>query len=99
MAQKMFWNNMTAEKTKPSSELKAAIEETFGSFDAFKEKFNKAAASRFGSGWAWLVINSDGKLANKFFPFCSERCKMIDMGQWFDEEYRIEKKAEDEQAD
>lgn len=48
---------------KPSGDLLAAIEKNFGSFDAFKEEFAKAAATRFGSGWAWLVKQADGKLA------------------------------------
>ncbi len=47
---------------KPSGELLAAIEKSFGSFEAFKEEFSKAAATRFGSGWAWLVKQPDGKL-------------------------------------
>ncbi len=42
----------------PSGELAAAIDAKFGSFDAFKETFNKAAATRFGSGWAWLCIDT-----------------------------------------
>lgn len=46
----------------PSGDLAKAIDETFGSFDAFKETFAKAGATRFGSGWAWLVVK-DGKLA------------------------------------
>ena len=46
----------------PSGDLKAAIDESFGSMDEFKNKFNAAAAGRFGSGWAWLV-KEDGKLA------------------------------------
>ncbi|MCE1718420.1 superoxide dismutase [Mn], partial [Enterobacter hormaechei] len=43
--------------------LKEAIERDFGSIDSFKEKFEQAAATRFGSGWAWLVLKDDGKLA------------------------------------
>ena len=46
----------------PKDELKAAIEAKFGSFDAFKEAFSKAAATLFGSGWAWLVVNAAGEL-------------------------------------
>ena len=46
--------------TEPSGALKAAIESTFGSIDAFKEAFTKAALTRFGSGWAWLVKQGDG---------------------------------------
>ncbi len=41
----------------PSGELAGAIDSSFGSFDAFKEAFSDAAATRFGSGWAWLVVN------------------------------------------
>ena len=46
---------------KPSGELAAAIDKTFGSFDAFKEQFAAAGATRFGSGWAWLIV-ADGVL-------------------------------------
>jgi Fe-Mn family superoxide dismutase len=47
----------------PSGELAAAIDKAFGSFDAFKEAFAKAGATRFGSGWAWLVKNADGTVS------------------------------------
>jgi len=47
---------------KPSGKLLSAIEATFGSFEGFKDAFANAAKTRFGSGWAWLVVNSDGKL-------------------------------------
>lgn len=46
----------------PKDELKAAIDAKFGSFDAFKEAFSKAAATLFGSGWAWLVVDEAGEL-------------------------------------
>lgn len=46
----------------PSGDLAAAIDKDFGSFDAFKEQFGNAAATRFGSGWAWLVKLESGKL-------------------------------------
>jgi superoxide dismutase, Fe-Mn family len=58
-----FWNIMSPNAGgAPTGNLAAAIEKTFGSFDAFKEEFNKAATTRFGSGWAWLVVLADGSL-------------------------------------
>ena len=58
----LFWKGLKL-GTDLQGELKAAIERDFGSVDAFKDLFEKAAASRFGSGWAWLVLKADGKLA------------------------------------
>ncbi len=46
----------------PSGELATAIDNAFGSFDGFKEKFTSAAGSRFGSGWAWLCVHKGGKV-------------------------------------
>lgn len=60
----LFWTILTPEKnTKPSPNLEKAINETFGTLDALKEKLNTAAATRFGSGWAWLYVDTNGKLA------------------------------------
>ena len=60
----LFWTVLTPEKnTKPSAKLAKAITESFGSLDALKEKLSKAGADRFGSGWAWLVVTADKKLA------------------------------------
>ncbi|MBA2500704.1 MAG: superoxide dismutase [Chitinophagaceae bacterium] len=57
-----FWEILGSNgQGKPSGSLASAIDEAFGSFDAFKEKFNNAGATRFGSGWAWLIMK-DGKL-------------------------------------
>lgn len=57
-----FWETLAPKAGgTPSGKLGDAINSTFGSFDAFKEKFNAAGATRFGSGWAWLVVK-DGKL-------------------------------------
>ena len=54
---KLFWEVMDPNKENSLSEkLKTAISDAFGSFDAFKDVFSKAAASRFGSGWAWLCV-------------------------------------------
>lgn len=58
----LFWEVMSPNGGgEPSGELAEAINKTFGSFDSFKEEFSKAASTRFGSGWAWLV-KKDGKL-------------------------------------
>lgn len=53
-----FWELLSPEKKELSGELKEAIESTFGSVDKFKEEFEAAGAGRFGSGWAWLVVNN-----------------------------------------
>ena len=58
----LFWEIMGPDAGEISSELSAAIESAFGSFDAFKDAFSKAAATQFGSGWAWLCVHNDGKL-------------------------------------
>jgi Fe-Mn family superoxide dismutase len=59
----LFWTVMGPGKGgKPSGDLGKAIDAAFGSFDKFKEAFAQAGATRFGSGWAWLVVK-DGKLA------------------------------------
>jgi len=59
----LFWTVMSPNGGgQPSGEVAEAINKAFGSFDAFKEEFNKAAATRFGSGWAWLVKKDDGSL-------------------------------------
>jgi Fe-Mn family superoxide dismutase len=59
----MFWTLMSPNGGGlPTGDLAADINTTFQSFDAFKEAFAKAAATRFGSGWAWLCVNSSGKL-------------------------------------
>jgi Fe-Mn family superoxide dismutase len=59
----LFWKVMAPNAGgEPSGELAKAINDTFGSFEAFKDLFSKAAATRFGSGWAWLVVNKNGKL-------------------------------------
>lgn len=53
-----FWELLSPEKKEVPSELKEAIESKFGSLDKFKEEFEAAGAGRFGSGWAWLVVNN-----------------------------------------
>lgn len=57
----LFWTVMGPNKGgSPGGELADDINSKFGSFDSFKEQFSKAAATRFGSGWAWLVVNDSG---------------------------------------
>ena len=59
----LFWDVMSPNGGgNPSGELEDAINEAFGSFEGFKEKFSAAAGSRFGSGWAWLCVHKGGKL-------------------------------------
>ena len=60
----LFWKSLAAPGSggAPSGELAAAIDGTFDSMDGFKESFANAAATRFGSGWAWLCVKSDGEL-------------------------------------
>ena len=60
----LFWTVMAPNAGgNPSGELAAAIDAAFGSYDAFKTKFGEAGTTRFGSGWAWLIVGTDGKLA------------------------------------
>jgi len=59
-----YWNCLSPNGGgAPSGDLGAAIDATFGSFEAFRAAFTKAAATNFGSGWTWLVKNADGSLA------------------------------------
>ena len=59
----MFWNTISGTGGgQPTGELGDAITAKFGSYDAFKEEFTKAATTRFGSGWAWLIVTSEGEL-------------------------------------
>jgi len=59
----LFWKLMKkGGEGKPSGKLLAAIEKDFGSFDTFKTKFTDAGKTRFGSGWAWLLVGADKKL-------------------------------------
>ncbi|MGM0613629.1 MAG: superoxide dismutase [Bacteroidota bacterium] len=60
----LFWSVMGPNKgSQPSGKLMEAINKHFGSFDEFKEKFEKAALGRFGSGWAWLIVKDDKSIA------------------------------------
>jgi Fe-Mn family superoxide dismutase len=83
----MFWQIMKkGGGGAPSGELGDAINSAFGSFDAFKDAFGKAAAGRFGSGWAWLISNN-GKLeitstANQDSPYMDGKTPLMGLDVW-----------------
>lgn len=58
----LFWTILSPKGGKPGSEISSAIDKKFGSFDKFKEEFSKAGKTRFGSGWAWLIVDPQGEL-------------------------------------
>lgn len=59
----LFWEIMSPDGGgKPEGELAQAIDSAFGSFESFKDEFSKAAATQFGSGWAWLCVHEGGKV-------------------------------------
>jgi Fe-Mn family superoxide dismutase len=65
----LFWEVMSPNGGGvPTGDLAEAINTSFGSFDAFKTEFSNAGATRFGSGWAWLIVKADGKLAVSSTP-------------------------------
>ncbi|MFZ5823953.1 MAG: superoxide dismutase [Bacillota bacterium] len=84
----LFWEIMTpGGASAPSGELANAINTTFGSFDNFKAEFSKAGATRFGSGWAWLVVTKDKKLAvystaNQDSPLMQGDTPILGMDVW-----------------
>ncbi len=84
----LFWEIMSPRGGgEPSGELAAAINQACGSFAAFKEQFAKAAATRFGSGWAWLCVGRDGKLAvtstpNQDTPLMDGQTPVLGLDVW-----------------
>jgi len=83
----LFWESMSPDGGgAPDGELGAAIDSAFGSFDAFKEKFEAAGAGQFGSGWAWLVLDG-GELAvcstaNQDSPLSSGKTPLLGNDVW-----------------
>ena len=84
----LFWKNLcpASESGEPSPALLEAINTAFGSLDAFKEEFEKAASSRFGSGWAWLSV-ADGNLivestANQDSPISLGNKPLLGLDVW-----------------
>ena len=84
----MFWQIMKPNGGgEPTGALASAIQSTFGSFDAFKTAFNDAGVKRFGSGWAWLILDSSGKLqvtstANQDSPFMDGNYPVMGNDVW-----------------
>lgn len=83
----LFWKVIAPNgSNEPTGELKAKIEETFGSFEEFKKIFAAAAATRFGSGWAWLVVNN-GQLEvtstpNQDSPLMEGKTPILGLDVW-----------------
>ena len=84
----LFWEIMgPGAGGQPSGDLAAAIDAAFGSLTAFKEQFAKAATTRFGSGWAWLYVGQDGKLAvgstpNQDTPLMEGNTPILGLDVW-----------------
>jgi superoxide dismutase, Fe-Mn family len=84
----LFWTIMSSDGGgQPSGALAQDIDRTFGSFDAFKEKFASAAKTQFGSGWAWLGLDQSGKLhvhgtPNQDSPFMQGHKPILGLDVW-----------------
>ena len=84
----MFWTNMSPNSVgAPSGELATAINVTFGNFEDFKDEFSKAAATRFGSGWAWLSVDTNRNLtisstANQDNPVSEGLTPLLGLDVW-----------------
>ena len=84
----LFWNLLSAKGGgAPKGEIENVITATFGGFDSFKEKFNAAAAGRFGSGWAWLTRDKSGKFeisstANQDSPLMEGKKPILGLDVW-----------------
>ena len=82
-----FWEMMTPGDSKMPSELESALKDSFGSVDDFKKKFSEAGAGQFGSGWAWLVKDTDGglkvtKTENGVNPVCFGQTALLGCDVW-----------------
>ena len=84
----LFWTVMAPDGGgEPSGDLADAINDAFGSFDAFKTQFAAAAGGRFGSGWAWLAVDGDGNLevystANQDSPYMQGHTPILGLDVW-----------------
>lgn len=84
----LFWETLApGGASAPQGDLAAAIDHAFGSFDAFKQRFNSAAAGQFGSGWGWLVVSPYGDLqvlssANQDSPLMDGHTPILGVDVW-----------------
>jgi len=83
----LFWKILGGKGGQPGGKLGDAIKSTFGGLDGLKEKVNNAGATRFGSGWAWLVKTPDGKLevlstANQDSPLMKSQTPILGIDVW-----------------
>ncbi len=82
-----FWEMMGPDASTMPSELEAALKESFGTIEKFKEDFSAAGAGQFGSGWAWLVKDTDGglkitKTENGVNPLCFGQTALLGCDVW-----------------
>jgi len=83
----LFWKILSTEDSSPSSSLLEAINNTFGDMKGFETEFSNAAATRFGSGWAWLIKNDDGSVAvtstpNQDNPIMDGKTPILGLDVW-----------------
>ena len=83
----LFWKILSTEDSSPSSSLLEAINNTFGDMNGFETEFSNAAATRFGSGWAWLIKNEDGSVAvtstpNQDNPIMDGKTPILGLDVW-----------------
>lgn len=83
----LFWTILSPSAGQPDGKLLTEIEKAFGNADAFKTKFTEAATTRFGSSWAWLVVNQDRSLevistANQDSPLMTNQTPILGLDVW-----------------
>jgi len=85
----LYWQILgPSDNNKPYAELKTALDSNFGDFETFKKQLSEAALDRFGSGWAWLVIDNDNKqllitsTANQDSPLSSNQTPLLSIDVW-----------------
>jgi Fe-Mn family superoxide dismutase len=82
-----FWNCLSGEAQLPEGRTAELLARDFGSVDAFKDEFGKKALSLFGSGWAWLILGTDGKLKIEQYkdaetPFATDNTPLLTLDVW-----------------